>query len=27
VKEGIAKGAAEELKKAIEEVGGKVTIK
>jgi len=27
VKEGIAKEAAEELKKAIEEVGGKVTIK
>ena len=27
VKEGIAKGAAEELNKAIEEVGGKVTIK
>ena len=27
VKEVIAKGAAEELKKAIEEVGGKVTIK
>jgi len=26
-KEGIAKGAADELKKAIEEVGGKVTIK
>ena len=27
VKEGISKEAAEELKKAIEEVGGKVTIK
>jgi large subunit ribosomal protein L7/L12 len=27
VKEGIAKAAAEELKKAIEAVGGKVTIK
>ncbi|MFZ4804500.1 MAG: 50S ribosomal protein L7/L12 [Synechococcus lacustris] len=27
VKEGIAKAAAEELKKALEEVGGKVTIK
>ena len=27
IKEGIAKEAAEELKKAIEEVGGKVTIK
>ncbi|MFW6730714.1 MAG: 50S ribosomal protein L7/L12 [Synechococcus sp.] len=27
IKEGIAKEAAEDLKKAIEEVGGKVTIK
>ena len=27
IKEGIAKETAEELKKAIEEVGGKVTIK
>ena len=27
IKEGIAKGDAETIKKAVEEVGGKVTIK